>query len=834
MAESFNKPHLRIKGFSTSEPYKYPRKVVDSIQRNAVNRTQQGNKLLAQFNQIKTKFDLDKEVELPGTELIKDDVIYVQFFSAWGFSFDFDQFTDNRASKNFTLLNIQVEKDTEGKERFKILVSLKEGGISTFIKKIEDYLNPEKDLKSENPKNEKLLVNIDEIKEATIKAFWTDGGSHEFPSFMENVWWEVWFRKTDFDSDKVTLQLETIGATIGESKLEFAENVVWLVKATAKQLTNSVYLLDSLAELRKPQVLNDFITQEDVTYDDQADWMKDLVERIKFENPTDGEKVLVSLFDSGVSNVHPLLKNIVPDDHLETWKYDWGPSDTEPNGGHGTGMAGLALYGNLTDALATTENITIYHGVESFKVCHPSEKTDPKLFGVIYQDGCSSLIISRPNNNRVFCLSVTNDGIIKGGRPSSSSSALDKLIYDNKNELSDAQLFVVSGGNVTLNTAEEYPGTNFISSIQDPGQAYNAITVGAYTLLDKLSDSVYAPLAKHGGMSPFNSTSGAWETQWPNKPDIVFEGGNSAIHPTGFVGNHVELSPISLHNNFRENLFLPFNGTSSAAALAAKMMAELRTAYPDYWAETIRGLMIHSANWTEAMLEGRDISSESDRRAILRSVGYGVPNLFKAINSANNSLTLIAEEEIQPYHKVNSDIKTNEYHLFKLPWPKDILLNEVAENDAKITVTLSYFIEPNPGNKQYSRSFYYHSHELDYKLIKAGESLDVFKRRISSADADDSEERPDTTSEKWVIREKVRSKGSIKKDLFETSGAELSDRFYLAVYPKNGWYRSRKKLEKFDTKVKYSLIVTVETVKMDVDIYTPIETLIKTTIPITT
>ncbi|MBR9832716.1 S8 family peptidase [bacterium] len=834
MAESFNKPHLRIQGFSTSEPYKYPRKVVDSIQRNAVNRTEHGNRLLTQFNQIKSKFDLGKEVELPDVELLKDDVIYVQFFSAWGFSFDFDQFTDNHASKNYTLLNIQVEKNTEGKERFKILVSLKEGGISSFLKKIEDYLNPEKDLKSKKPKNDKLLVNIDEIKEATIKAFWTDGGSHEFPRFMENVWWEVWFRKAEFDADKVKFQLEKIGATIGDSKLEFAENFVWLVKATSKQLTNSVYLLDSLSELRKPQVLNDFITHEDVTYDDQAEWMKDLVARTSFENPTNGEKVLVSLFDSGVNNVHPLLKNIVPDAHLETWKYDWGRFDTEPNGGHGTGMAGLALYGNLTDALATSENIIIYHGVESFKICDPSEKTDPKLFGVIYQDGCNSLIISRPNNNRVFCLSVTNDGIIEGGRPSSSSSALDKLIYENKIEPKDAQLFIVSGGNVNINSVEEYPDVNFISSIQDPGQAYNAITVGACTLLDKLSDSVYSPLAKHGAMSPFNTTSGAWETQWPNKPDIVFEGGNSAVHPTGFVGSHDELSPISLHSDFSKNLFLPFNGTSSAAALAAKMMAELRTVYPDYWAETIRGLLIHSADWTEAMLEGRDIGLKSDRRALLRSIGYGVPNLFKAINSANNSLTLIAEEEIQPYHKVKSDIKTNEYHLFELPWPKDILLNEVAENDAKITITLSYFIEPNPGNKQYSRSFYYHSHELDYKLIKAGESLDVFKRRISSAYADESEERPDTTSEEWVIRESLRSKGSIKKDFYNTSGAELSNRFYLAVYPKNGWYRSRKKLNKFDSKVKYSLIITIETVKMDVDIYSPIETLIKTTIPITT
>lgn len=832
MAKSFNKPHLRIQGFTSSQSYSYPKKVVNSLKKRAVNRAQHGSRLLSKLNQIKSTFDLNQDIELPHDDLIKEDNIYVQFYSAWGFEFDFDQFTDNRPSKSYTLLNIQIEKDTERGERYKVLVSVKEGGISKFIKNIEDYLNPEKDTKLGNPKNEKLLVNIEEIKLATIKAFWTDGGSHEFPGFTESVWWEAWFRKAELDEEKVKTQLEIIGATIGDSKLEFAENIVWLVKATPKQLTNSVFLLDTLSELRKPQILNDFITHDGVTYSDQDEWMKDLIERTSFQNPSDSEKVLISLFDSGVNNVHPLLKEIISDDHLETWKYDWGKADTEPNGGHGTGMAGLVLYGNLTDALASAEAIKIYHGVESFKVCHPSEKKDPKLFGVIYQDGCNALIVSRPKNHRVFCLSVTNDGIIESGRPSSSSSALDKLIFENKNEQSDAQLFIVSGGNVNLNTAKEYPDTNFKSSIQDPGQAYNAITVGAYTLLDKLSGSVYSPLAKHGAMSPFNTTSGAWETQWPNKPDVVFEGGNSAIHPSGFSGSHDELSPISLHNDFNKKLFMPFNGTSSAAALAAKMMAELRTAYPNFWPETIRGLMIHSAEWTEAMLEGKDINLESDRRALLRSVGYGVPNLFKAINSANNSLTLIAEEEIQPYHKVKSDIKTNEYHLFKLPWPKDILLDEVAEKDAKITVTLSYFIEPNPGNKQYASSFSYHSHELDFKLIKPGEALEVFKRRISSADANETEGKPNLKSEKWAIRENVRSKGSVKKDFFETSGAELSDRFYLAVYPKNGWYRFRKKLEKFDSKVKYSLIISIETVKTDVDIYTPIETLIQTAVPI--
>ena len=547
--------------------------------------------------------------------------------------------------------------------------------------------------------------------------------------------------------------------------------------------------------------------------------------------------MLVSVFDSGINNVHPLLENVIPDSYLETWKPNWGKGDSEPRGGHGTGMAGLILYGNLSEALATSSNINIYHGVESFKICHPSEKTDPKLYGVIYENGCDSLIADRPKNKRVFCLAVTNDGVIKSGRPSSGSTRLDEIIFGNLHDESEAQLFLVSGGNVVLSKPDEYPNLNFIASIQDPGQAYNALTIGAYTLMDKLSSSKHSPVAKYGTMSPFNSTSAAWETQWPNKPDIVFEGGNMIIDQFGTLSTHEELSPVSLDSDFKSNLFTPFNATSSATAFGSKMAAELRRVYPNYWPETIRGLMVHSADWTENMLKEYNIKNENERRALIRSVGYGVPNLENALLSANNSLTMIAEESIIPFKKVGSTVKYNHFHLYKLPWPKDILLNDVSEKYAKITITLSYFIEPNPGGKEYARSFSYHSHELEFKLIKSGESIEEFTRRISSASEDEEvsevEDKPNLITEEWTIKERIRSKGSIKKDFLETTGAELSDRYYLAVYPKNGWYRTRKKLEKYNSEVRYSLILSIETTKQGVDIYTPVENIIKTAIPLT-
>ena len=42
-----------------------------------------------------------------------------------------------------------------------------------------------------------------------------------------------------------------------------------------------------------------------------------------------------------------------------------------------------------------------------------------------------------------------------------------------------------------------------------------------------------------------------------------------------------------------------------------------------------------------------------------------------------------------------------------------------------------------------------------------------------------------------------------------------------------GWWRTRKKLERYNKKARYSLIVSIETPSIDVDLYTPVETEIR-------
>lgn len=832
MARQNPRQHIKLNGYSDTLDYQYPRNSFGpGLNLTQRNRNQHGNRILDQLDAIRQRFDLPADATLP-PGILRDDVVYVEFTSDWGRLLDFGALEQDREDSNFQILNIREElEDTDNEPRFRYHVTLMmtQGGIGTFINKVDDYINRNviyRGRDTGNPRYYKLFNNIETLQTATLRSFWTDEPEYPFPDEGEVVWWEAWFRKTENDQFRISRVLENlrlVGIQVGELELVFAEHRVRLIKGTSRQLARSILLLDNLSELRKPQETSDFICHKDETFEDNVDWMDDLIQRT--DNQVDENSVLICLLDSGVNNAHPLISGFLPDERLYAYKAaDWGTGDSWPNGGHGTGVAGLALYGDMVDALANPANIRIGHGLESFKIIHADEANDPELYGAITEFAASSPIVDRPDNLRVYCLTITDKNFSFKGRPSAWSAAVDKIAFGSALDPQAPQLVITSGGNAIMINHEDYPAMNLLESIHDPAQAYNAITVGTYTRKDRIDPATgYIHLAPNGHMAPSNTTSNTWEHQWPLKPDIVMEGGNVSTDGVS-VSDHHALKLLTADGDYPKFAFVPFGDTSGAAALAAKMAAELRTAYPDFWPETIRALMIHSAEWTPAMLNNRPFTdlNETERKVLLRSVGYGVPILENALYSANNSLTLIAEREIQPYYQEGSSGKSKEYHLFDLPWPSDILGGELYADDVTLKITLSYYIEPNPGskNRRYVNNFHYHSHALEFAVIKERESLARFKRRISAA-AELDEDQIDNADETWSIR-RVRYRGSVKKDFVTMSGADMSVRNKIAVFPKSGWYRTRKKLQKQNTVVRYSLVVTIETPNVNVDIVTPV------------
>lgn len=196
--------------------------------------------------------------------------------------------------------------------------------------------------------------------------------------------------------------------------------------------------------------------------------------------------------------------------------------------------------------------------------------------------------------------------------------------------------------------------------------------------------------------------------------------------------------------------------TSAATAAAARMGALIWSHYPRLWPETVRALMVHSARWTPAMVKRFPGPSRANVQKRLRCYGYGVPNLERAVHSAENAATLLYEGELQPFEKGKtkdeSRNKTKEMHVHELPWPKAVL-QDLSHIPVTMRVTLSYFIEPSPGERGWDYKFRYQSHGLRFAVRRPGEEMRPFMKRISRAAWDTGEEYPPSVSkdQPWVV-----------------------------------------------------------------------------------
>jgi hypothetical protein len=268
--------------------------------------------------------------------------------------------------------------------------------------------------------------------------------------------------------------------------------------------------------------------------------------------------------------------------------------------------------------------------------------------------------------------------------------------------------------------------------------------------------------------------------------------------------------------------------------MAANLAAQLHVLYPRSWPETIRALLVHSCRYTPAM-EARFPGMARRKRAenLLRCFGYGVPSLDRAMYSARNELTLVIEQEIQPFRVDAGDHKgkTNHMHLHRLPWPSD-LLEQLSELSTRLRVTLSYFVEPNPGKRGVSGdartpildTARYPSYGLRFEVTTAGESPEDLVRRVNAADRPkDGDVDGESDLSEWDLGQ-LRTRGSIHSDVWRGTAADLADKQAIAVCPVNGWWRFHHKDPTLcERKARYALVVSIETDAENVDVYTPVK-----------
>ena len=112
--------------------------------------------------------------------------------------------------------------------------------------------------------------------------------------------------------------------------------------------------------------------------------------------------------------------------------------------------------------------------------------------------------------------------------------------------------------------------------MRNSAHAWNVLTVGAFTdkaLIQSPDRDGWVPAAQPD-LSPLSRTGVLLSSRWPNKPDVVCEGGGNVAHDGQlFDPGLPEFCLVSTFFKPLEKLFVLSNATSAATAQVARIAA---------------------------------------------------------------------------------------------------------------------------------------------------------------------------------------------------------------------------------------------------------------------
>lgn len=727
---------------------------------------------------------------------------------------------------------IRTNENGQGQEISRTVTLYVEQGAEHVLDQIIEQYQEGPETQSGNPPQAKY-GKVDQIRSARFSTFFNDDPARLPTDEASPVWWEAWIAPEylpDFENLASSLDLR-----VGDDnhRLWFPDSVIVPILASKLEIELITFSRLVVVELRRLADTPTVFLEAD--RGEQAEWGRELADKITW--PGD-EVPAVCIIDTGVNRSHPLIEPALSPTDLAAVDDSWGVADT--GGGHGTAMAGLALHGDLTIALQRPGG-SLRHRLESVKLLPPQgfEVTARRHYGAITQQAISLPEIERPDRARAYCLATTHDGL-RSDRPSAASAALDQAasgsMPGDDGEQGPRRLILVSAGNAPKPIEASEIEHVDAHAVEDPAQAWNALTIGGYTdkiLIDDAGYEEHTPFSMAGDLSPHTRTSIAWTGKTPIKPELVFEAGNRAVSPSGKEVIDVDsLGLVSTGPDEGLIPLVPFRETSAATAQASGFAARLMAAHPSYWPETIRALMVHSAEWTEPMVAAfSDAQGKTATAKLLRRYGYGVPNYDRAAQSASNDVALIAQRTIQPFQKTPAK-GSNEWNVFDLPWPREAL-EALGDEIVELKICLSYFIEPNPGMSDKTDVYRYQSYGLRFDLKRRNETPAQFRARLNR---DDRGALPFTAVEDdqndWLFGPNSINAGSVHCDVWRGSAAKLLTRDMLAVFPIGGWWKTRSQREIVEKEARYALIATIRSSNATIDLHTPIETIVETTVPI--
>lgn len=496
----------------------------------------------------------------------------------------------------------------------------------------------------------------------------------------------------------------------------------------------------------------------------------------------------VAVLDSGVVTGHPFLGPAVG----EATSYLEGKGPEDENG-HGTMVAGLALYGDVAACAqqrSFVPELRLFSGRLTDETnespVHLLENQIPKAVAYFADTyGCRIFNVSLGDSRRPYT----------GGHLGPLATVLDTLARERD------VLFIVSAGNYLGSEdgpnswLSDYPAyllDREDSRIIDPAPALNALTVGSIARYDlsrmggrNQNDPAHQPIARPGQPSPFSRSGPSLRDAI--KPEVVDYGGNWYVDTrmgNRYRGQH-ELGETSTSRDFAgRNLLTADSGTSFAAPRVAHLAARLLKQYPQASSNLLRALLVAHARVPDATLQ----LFSSDENRMLRAVGYGQPNVSAALLSTEQRVSLMAEERLGE----------NAHHFFEVPIPGDFLAVP-TRRERRIRIALAH--------TPYVRSsrLDYRGSEFNFRLVRA-QTLDevtrVYRRTVRS-------EREAVKGEVNLFPSMtVRSKGTVQAGTWtirQTTGSWVQQRLFVVVTR-----QTKKWAEGLVSEEPYSLVVVLD------------------------
>jgi Subtilase family len=594
------------------------------------------------------------------------------------------------------------------------------------------------------------------------------------------------------------------------SYCELSDSFSCLISISGKGLRDLVLSFPYVFEVNLPDDVGDELSGENQAEEIEVSFTLE---------PPDQNAPKVCVIDSGIQEKHPLLKSAIAINDSKSWVPNEinSTADLVPNGGHGTRVAGAVLYPTLIPTSGKKQSVCWIQNARVLdKDCSLSKSLfPPALISNIVK------FYQVEKGTRIFNHSITGSTPCRTQYMSAWAAEIDNLSWQHD------ILFIVAAGNLPsdgrisnsrlsvqshLQNGKPYPDYLLSDScrVSNPAQSFQALTVGSVSS-QTFKDLSRKSIALQDYPSSFSCTGlGMWDSI---KPEVVEYGGD-LVSDGGTQPNLTyppEVCPDLVRSTLNGGPMSARDciGTSYAAPKVAHIAACLAAELPNESCLLYRALIVQSArfpSWVE--------TTNFDLYHAIRLLGYGIPNLDRALGNSNNRITLIARGERQ--------IAARQAQIYEVSLP-DGLRSQGDDLDIRIEVTLSYKAQPRRTRRARRK---YLSTWLDWECSDKGEDPERFLERVlKNYDAPPESQKKGKDIFNWILNKRKnwgqtdnvsRQEGTLQKDWAIVKSYDLRDSFCIAVVGHEGWNNDP------NATVPYALVVSFEAVDTNIPIYTSI------------